>query len=370
MSEKPIKIGVIGCGKISETYLQCARLFPILDIAACADLHLARARECVDRFSVERACTVEELLEDESIEIVLNLTVPAAHHEITRAALRAGKHVYTEKPLALERRQGEELLAEAAKRGLRLGCAPDTVLGAGIQTCRSLIDAGAIGRPAAAIACMMCHGHESWHPNPEFYYQPGGGPLFDMGPYYLSALVTFLGPARSVTGVAASGYDYRTITSSPKAGKRIKVETPTHISAIVEFANGAIATLIMSFDIWAHSLPRIEIYGSKGSLNAPDPNTFEGPVSIRTPRDACWKEAPLRNFGDQSVRGLGLADMAKAIRDQRAHRAGGDLAFHVLDIIQAVHESSRTGRHVSLGSTCERPAPMPPADITHIAPSG
>jgi len=354
------QVGVVGCGKICSIYFDnLTRVFKNVTVTACADLVMDRARAAAEKYPGVRALTVEELMADRGIDIVLNLTVPQAHYEIAMRALKAGKSVYNEKPLALTRQEAGRLLARASRSGLRVGCAPDTFLGAGLQTCRKLIDDGAIGEPIAATAFMLCHGHESWHPDPEFYYQVGGGPMFDMGPYYLTALVTLLGPVRRVTGSARITFPERTITSEKKRGQRIKVEVPTHVAGVLDFETGAIGTIITSFDVWSHRLPRIEIYGSEGSLSVPDPNGFGGPVLRRRHDETEWQDVPLTHGYASNSRGIGVADMAAAIEQGRAHRAGGELARHVLDIMHAVHEASTRGRHVVLRSTCARPAPLP-----------
>jgi predicted dehydrogenase len=349
-------IGIIGCGAISNAYFTGCKPYPNVKLAACADLDQARAEAKAKEHGI-RSCSVEELLRDPAIPIVLNLTVPKAHAAINRQALEAGKHVYAEKPFGVNVAEGREVLAFATKKQLRTGCAPDTFFGGGAQTARKLIDDGAIGRPVAATAFMCCHGHESWHPSPEFYYAKGGGPMFDMGPYYLTALVNLLGPVRRVTGFTRISFSTRTITSQPKAGKVINVETPTHLTGVMEFANGAVATIIQSFDMWRHSLPMVEVYGSEGSLNVPDPNGFGGPVKIAKPK-AAWEEVPLTHRTDLA-RGSGLADMAQGIATGRPHRASGELAFHVLEIMAAFEEASTSGRAVEIKSTCERPAALP-----------
>ena len=251
------------------------------------------------------------------------------------------------------------MLAMASGRGVRVGCAPDTFLGRGIQTAVKLINDGRIGEPVAATAFMTCHGHESWHPDPEFYYKPGGGPMFDMGPYYLTALVNMMGPARRVTGSAQISFPERTITSEPKRGTKITVDVPTHIAGVMDFASGAVATLITSFDVWAANLPRIEVYGAEGSLSVPDPNSFGGPVRLFRPGGDGWQDVPLTHGYAEQNRGIGVADMAYAMRSGRAHRASGELAYHVLDIMHAFHDASDTGRHVELESACPQPAPLP-----------
>lgn len=331
---------------------------PGLDLAACADLDLEKARRAASQYGLVRACGVDELLADPTIQIVLNLTPPAAHARIAMAALTAGKSVYNEKPLALSREDARQMLETAASGGLRIGCAPDTFLGAGLQTCRKLIDDGAIGFPVAATAFMLCHGHEGWHPDPEFYYQAGGGPLFDMGPYYLTALVSLLGPVTRVSGSARISFPERTIGSTPRQGQKIKVEVPTHVTGWLDFANGAVATLITSFDVWGHALPHMEIYGSQGTLSLPDPNTFGGPVRLWRAGESSWEDMSLVPGYSNNSRGLGVADMAEAIQSGVPHRANANLAYHVLDIIQAILDSSRAGKHIQLTSTCERPEPF------------
>ena len=359
MEIQKTKIGIIGCGNISGIYLKAGEKFDILEIAACADLDMERAKAKAIEFNVPKSCTVEEMLKEPKIKIVVNLTTPHAHAKVAMAALNAGKCVYNEKPLAVSRKDGKRLLKKAKAKGLLVGCAPDTFLGAGIQTCCKLIDDGLIGKPIGAAAFMMCHGHESWHPDPEFYYKPGGGPMFDMGPYYLTALIALMGPAFRVTGSTKTTFPERTITSQPKDGTKIKVETPTHIAGVLDFASGAIGTIITSFDVWYSKLPSIEIYGTEGSLSVPDPNGFGGPVRMRRAGASEWNEIPLTHGYAENSRGIGVADMAYALRGGRPHRANGEMAYHVLDIMHAFHDASRKGRHVKLASTCKRPAPLP-----------
>jgi predicted dehydrogenase len=354
----PAGIGIIGCGNISGIYLQNIRRFHDLRLEACADLDMARAEAKAAAYNA-RALTVEQLLSDPSVDIVLNLTIPKAHAEVAAATLQAGKHIYSEKPLSVSRDQAAGLIELARARHLRIGCAPDTFLGGGLQTCRKLIDDGWIGTPVAATAFMLCHGHESWHPDPAFYYQRGGGPMLDMGPYYLSALVSLLGPIRRVTGSTRITFPTRTITSQPRYGTTIDVEVPTHLAAILDFAQGAVATLVTSFDVWAANVPVIEIYGTAGTLGVPDPNEFCGPVRLRRAGAQDWADLPLSHGYLENSRGLGLADMAQAIRSGTPHRASGELAFHVLDVMESVGTASCEGRHVELASTCTRPAPLP-----------
>ncbi len=357
---KPVNVGIIGCGKIFGAYAGGGGGFNFIKVVACADVNRAAAEAKAQEFKVPRVCSVEELLADPSIEIVINLTIPQAHARLNLAALAAGKHAYTEKPFAVTRDEAKPVLDAAKKANRRVGSAPDTFLGGGIQTCRKLIDDGAIGQPVAAGAFMMCRGHEHWHPSPAFYYQRGGGPMLDMGPYYLTALVNLLGPIQRVTASTKWTFPERTILSDPLKGQKVKVEVPTHYAGIADFASGATATLVMSFDIMAgHSLPRIEIYGTEGSLSVPDPNTFRGPVKIRRIDDKDWTEVPLTHGYTDNMRGIGVADMACAIQLGRAHRASDELAFHVLDAMQAFVEASERGQHIFLGTTCQRPAALP-----------
>ncbi|MBM7582516.1 putative dehydrogenase [Caldicoprobacter guelmensis] len=357
---RKVKVGIVGCGNISGIYLKnCSQRFEILEVVACADLVLERAQARAKEFDIPKVCSVEELLADPEIDIVVNLTVPKAHAQICIAALEAGKNVYVEKPLAITREEGKKILDIAKAKGLLVGCAPDTFLGAGLQTCRKLIDDGWIGEPVAATAFMVCHGHESWHPDPEFYYQVGGGPMFDMGPYYLTALISLIGPIRRVTASARITFPERTITSQPKYGTKIKVETPTHIAGIMDFENGAVGTIITSFDIWNANLPRIEIYGSEGTLSVPDPNTFGGPVLVRRQGASEWKEIPLTHGYADNSRGIGVADMAYALLTGRPHRANGEMAYHVLDVMQGFLDASERGSHYLVHSSCSRPAPLP-----------
>jgi len=353
------KIGIVGCGVISGVYLKVSQIFENIEIAACSDIIMDRAKARAEEFNISKACTVEELLADPEIEIVLNLTIPRAHAEIAFKALNTGKHVYNEKPITVTREDGQKILQLAKEKGLRVGCAPDTFLGGGLQTCRKLIDNGWIGKPIAATAFWVSHGPEKWHPDPEFYYKVGGGPMFDMGPYYLTALVFLMGPIRRVTGLTRLTFPERTITSQPKYGTKIKVDVPTHVIGVMDFANGTIGTIITSFDIWGAQLPRIEIYGTEASLSVPDPNGFGGPVSILHAGSKKWNEVPLTHgYTDQS-RSIGVADMAKAIKTRRPHRANGEMAYHILDVMHAFHDASNQGKHIELQSTCTRPAPLP-----------
>lgn len=356
---RPVKVGIVGCGNISGIYFKAGKTFSILDIVACADLDLSRAKAKAEENGIPKACTTQELLNDPEVEIVVNLTIPNAHYDVCLAALQAGKNVHVEKPLSITREQGKELVDVAKQKGLRVGCAPDTFLGGGLQTCRKLIDDGWIGQPIGATSFMTCHGHESWHPDPEFYYKVGGGPMFDMGPYYLTALIAIMGPINSVTGSARATFSERTITSAPKYGTKITVDVPTHVAGIMNFGSGAIGTIMTSFDVWAANLPRIEIYGTEGSLDVPDPNGFGGPVHVRRAGASEWSEVPLTHGFAENSRGIGVADMAYAIQTGRPHRANGDLAYHVLEAMHGFHDASDSGTLYRMTSQCERPAALP-----------
>jgi predicted dehydrogenase len=353
-----LKVGVIGCGNISEIYLKNLCSFGDVEVVALSDMALERARARAQQFGISRALSVEALLAEPDVEAVLNLTIPKAHFEVAMRALAAGKSVYNEKPLAVEREEARRILELANEKALRVGCAPDTFLGAALQTSRQLIDTGAIGTPVGATAFMISHGHEDWHPDPAFYYQAGGGPMFDMGPYYLTALVTLIGPIRRITGSAQISFRERTVTSPPKFGTTIRVEVPTNIATVVDFANGAVGTMLMTFDVWRAGLPRIEIYGSEGTLRIPDPNNFGGAVELWRHDAREWRTMPLINDLIANLRGLGVVDMARAMREGRSHRANGEIAYHVLEIMHAAHDASREERHIKLMSTCERPAPL------------
>ncbi|SEO90119.1 Gfo/Idh/MocA family protein [Paenibacillus sp. OV219] len=356
---KRVKVGVVGCGNISQIYFTNLKKYPEIDLVAAADIDLERAKQRAEEFGLEKAYTVEELLADPEIEIVVNLTIPKAHASVCLQALEAGKHVYVEKPLAVTREEGKKVLELAAAKGLRVASAPETFLGGGIQTCRKLIDDGAIGTPVSISGFMLGGGPEGWHPDPEFFYELGGGPMFDMGPYYLTAYITLLGPIRRVTGSAVISYPERTITSEKKNGKVITVETPTHIAGVLDFHSGAVGTLITSFDTKAGtSLPNIEVHGSEGSILVPDPNTFGGPVKVRK-LGGEWEEVELTHGNTDNNRGIGVADMARAIVEGRTHRANGAMAYHVLEAMHGFHDASRDGKHYTMESTCERPEAMP-----------
>jgi predicted dehydrogenase len=358
-----MRLGVIGCGTISQVYLRNLTASSEVEVVACADVLPERAAARAKEFGVGRSCSPAKLLADRDIDLVVNLTVPSAHFDISEAALRAGKHVWSEKPLAVDREQGSALLQEAAERGLLLGCAPDTLLGPGLQTCRRVLDEGLIGAPLAASAFFFNPGPERWHHDPEFLYQPGAGPLWDVGIYHLTALVSLLGPVSEVTAIGRKLHPERLIATGPRAGEAFSVGTDTYVSSVLRFGSGAIANLVATFGLWGPDLPQLQVYGAGGVLNAPDPNTFFGPVSLNLHADEVgWRNLAVEDEyadADKNRRGIGVIDMVRAAAERRPPRASGELAYHVLDVLQSVTDSTAGGRHVDVRSTCERPVPLP-----------
>lgn len=355
-----MKIGIVGCGNIVGQYIEHSRQFKdIIEIAAVSDMDIEKAQAAADKIgSGVVVCSVDEMMAMDEIEIVVNLTPPLAHAEVAMKALAAGKNIHNEKPLAIFRDDAKKMLALAESKGLRIGCAPDTFLGAGIQTSLKLLNEGAIGEPIGAFAQMMGRGPEGWHPNPDFFYKVGAGPMFDIGPYILTALVVMLGPVKRVTGSARISFPERTIGSKARYGEKIKVEVPTHIVGVLDFEQGSIGNVNASFDCWKNELPRIEIYGSEGTLSVPDPNQFGGPVKLWKPGMDEWEVVPLLETRQPTGRIIGVADMASAIKEGRPHRANGQLAYHVLDLMHTIHDASRDNEHKMMESTCERPAPL------------
>ena len=362
-----LKLGIVGCGNISEIYHKnLTTVFnDIIEIEAVCDLIEDRYKLKMQNYGIKKGYnSAPKMLAECKLDLLLNITTPDNHAIVNMQALEAGVCPHVEKPFALTREDGQKMLKLAADKGLLIGGAPDTYMGAGFQTCRQVIDSGEIGEIVGATAFLMGRGHEGWHPDPEFYYKKGGGPMFDMGPYYLTALVSMIGPVKRVTGATRISFPERTITSQPKAGQVIKVDVPTYVTGLMDFANGAIGTIITTFDVYRAQLPRIEIYGSKGTLYCPDPNGFGGPVTMYKAGDSEPTEVKLTHGFNTNSRGLGLADMAWALREGRKNRCDAKLAYHILDIMTAFHDSSDTGKHVELQSTCERPAPLP-AGIVH-----
>lgn len=346
-------IGIVGCGAISHIYINnITNMFSNTKVVAVCDIDKNKANEIKEKYKISSVLTLDEMLMNENIDIILNLTTPNVHYSICKKALLAGKHTYVEKPLSLELEQGKELVQIAYEKKLLLGCAPDTFLGAGIQKCIQIIKEGKIGNVISATAYMMCHGHESWHPNPEFYYKKGGGPMFDMGPYYLTALINLIGPVKSVMGMVKKSFNTRTITSKKKSGKIIEVEVPTHINGLIEFENGAIGNIITSFDVWGHHLPNIEIHGTEGSIKVPDPNSFNGEILLKI-LDGDWKVVKNDLQYKENSRGLGVSNMINSINNDVINKCNGKLALHVLELMHGFHISAETKKQYELTTRLE-----------------
>jgi predicted dehydrogenase len=378
MTKNTLGVGIIGCGNISTIYMQNMTKFAGLRLVACADVRLDAAEAQANLFGT-RALSIEALLKRSDIDIVVNLTTPGAHFAVSHAALVAGKHVFGEKPITVEAAHASALVADAERRGLKIGCAPDTFLGAGGRTAREIIDSGRIGKVLSGSCFLMSHGMEHWHPDPTFFFKPGGGPILDMAPYYLGALVNLLGPVESVQARASSGFSERHVTAEgPMKGRSIAVETPTTVMALVHFVSGADIMFTMSWDVWKHGHPPIELYGTMGSLRVPDPNFFGGAVEVAEGRGD-WErfESADRPFGkpnwrspmwapampDQAnYRCLGIAELASAVMHGTPHRASGALASHVLDAMHAMLTAGTTGGTVRVPSRIERPAALTDAE--------
>jgi predicted dehydrogenase len=365
-----MSIGIIGCGVISAAYLRGASRSKYIRVKAVADIREEVAIAQASAFGVD-ATSIDAMLGDTSIDLVINLTVPNAHAEVSRRILEAGKHVYSEKPLTVSIDDARQLLQMAAERKLRVGCAPDTFLGASHQACREIIDQGRVGAVLSGSASFLSRGMEAWHPNPDFFFKPGGGPVLDLGPYYITALVNLLGPVASVVSTSATGYATRTIGGGNRAGETILVETPTSYSALLSFRSGSRITLDASWDVWKHKRSPIELYGTNGTLLVPDPNFFGDEPKV-SERDGDWIDADISAFafGERNRtlrtgrevadhRSIGVVDMALAIKSDRPHRASGELALHVLETLQAIAVSADESRAVSISSHCERPLSLP-----------
>jgi predicted dehydrogenase len=360
--EDRVGVGIIGCGRISGQYLEnlVQRFAFCLEVVACADLVPAHAEQRAQEFGLDRVCSVDDLLDDPQVELVVNLTVPAAHHEVTMTALDAGKHVYTEKPLAVTREEGKQLIDRAAEKGLLIGGAPDTFLGAGLQTCRKLIDDGWVGTPITAQALIAMGVHV------ERYHKRGVGPMFDMGPYYVTALVALLGPVKRVSGSAQVPFATKANPDpqAPDFGRTYSVDTPTNVSGVLDFHSGAVGVVTTTCEVLGYN-PRLEVYGTEGILTCNDPNMFGGPVYVQR-RGGERQEVALTHYYSDRNRGLGIADMVYAIRDGRAPRASGELMYHVHDVMHSIHDASREGKHVFPESCVERPTPFAAGYRPHI----
>lgn len=342
----------------------------MLRLAVCADIDGTRAEQKAAEHGVPKACAPAELLADPDVDLVINLTPPLAHAKTSLAAIRAGKHVWSEKPLAASLEEAGRLVDAARESGVRLGCAPDTFLGGGLQTSIKVVDDGWVGEPVAAVAFVSEHGYEHFHPNVEFFYGPGGGPALDLGPYYVAALVALLGPVARVIGFAHSPTEERIVPAGPRRGGRIAVQVPTHVTGALEFVSGVVVTVLMSWDMWSTHLPYLEVYGTQGSLSVPNPDEFgglprlrrAGEEELRQPPPPSgslpWTDVPLAYDGEVG-RGIGVADMAHALRTGRPHRASGELAYHVLEVLTSLERSSDEGVAVEIASRCQRPTPLP-----------
>lgn len=373
----PMRIGLVGCGRISDIYLRNCNRFSGLEVVACASLDRAESQAKARQHGIARACEPDEVFADPDIDCVLNLTIPAAHAQISLDALSAGKHVYSEKPFVAEPEDGPKILDFARAKGLLVGNAPDTFLGGRWQTARKLLDSGAIGNPVAVSAFVPTRGVERHHPNPDFYYQKGGGPLLDLGPYYLTAMIFLLGPVARVAGMARRTFEERMIENGPRHGFMMPVEVDTHCLSLIEFESGAIGQMMVSFDVWESETPRLEIYGEEGTICIPDPdpgdgaNIFDGPVWYRTRAESRWSKRPRPKAPAEwleaenthgfnfDARGVGLLDMAHAVHEGRPPRASAQMAYHVCDVMHGMLASPSLGRYVDISSTCKAPELLP-----------
>jgi predicted dehydrogenase len=355
-----LRVGIIGCGAISSIYLENLNRFKGVEVIRLSDLDLERAKAAEVKHNIRKeSCTTPELLADPEVDLVLNLTPPKSHVAITRAAILVGKHVYSEKPLGLTVNDTSTILASAREVGVLVGSAPDTVLGAGLQTARDMIDSGMIGTPLGVQGFMLSSGVENWHPNPESFYERGGGPMFDMGPYYLTAMVHLLGPVNRVCASHSITHPTRLITSPLKRGKQINVEVPTHYSCVLDFQSGAIGSLTVSFDVQPYPYPHLVVFGTEGTLEVPDPNTFGGVVRVKKKGNDEFEKIALRFPFSSNSRGLGVLDMAAAIAKNRPHRCTGEIAHHVVEIMSACDLSSIEASHIAVSTNVQRPAMMP-----------
>jgi predicted dehydrogenase len=365
---KTLGVGIIGCGNISTSYLRLAPLFKGLEVRAVADINIEAAKARAAEFNV-RAQSVDDILANKDIDVIVNLTIPDAHYPVSRRIIEAGKHAYSEKPLVLSIEDGKALKKLADSKGLRVGCAPDTFLGGAHQQARAAIDQDEVGAIIAGTCHVMNHGMEHWHPNPDFFYLPGGGPILDLGPYYIANLINLIGPIRRVAALATTPEKEKTISNGPRNGEKVPVRTPTNIHALLEFEQGATIALSASWDVWAHRHPNMELYGTKGSIYVPDPNFFGGDVLVARGRDEAkalpaW-DHPLGIPNQEHAQGkmanyrtAGLADMAIAIIEGRDGRCSLDRTLHGVDAMTSILKSGETGAFVDLTTTCTRPAAL------------
>lgn len=375
---KKCKVGILGCGNISSTYAgDIRRFYKDLELVACANRNPEKAKQLAQEFGIPKVCTTEELLQDPEVQIIINLTPPQSHVELNKKIIAAGKHLFSEKPFAPTLAEAKEVLELAREKGVQVACAPDTFLSSGLQSMRYYLDAGIIGKPFFVTANMTTFGVETWHPNPAPFYAKGGGPIMDMAPYYLSAIVSLLGPIESIASLSAQPLTERTVYAGPMAGSRIPVETPTHYTAILRLRSGVVVNLNMSFDIYKSNLPMFEIYGDGGTLAYPDPNFGGGTPKVYRKEQylgTVWQDTPeaqarkadfcplpelLPRVKDYS-RGIGVLDLAKAIEEGRKPRAGMELIAHIAEAQEALMAAANTGEFYRMTTTCERPAPITP----------
>lgn len=367
-------VGIIGCGNISTAYLSLAPMFKSLNVVAVADMNMSNAQAKAAEFDV-RADTIDDLLKAADVDVIVNLTIPDAHFAVTKSILEAGKHAYSEKPLVLTLEEGQILRDLAASKGLRVGSAPDTFLGGAHQQARAAIDGGKTGKIIGGTCHVMGHGMEAWHPNPDFFFKPGGGPVLDMGPYYVTNLIQLVGPVKSVAALANKTFPTRTIGNGPRNGEVIPVEVATNIHALLEFENGAAITLGASWDVWTNKHSNMELYGEDASLFVPDPNFFGGAVEVGgqdreiKALDAWNHPFGVNNFDDDTkanYRCAGLADMAAAIAEGREHRCNVDLAVHATDVMTSILRSGEDRKFITLSTTCDRPAALSPDEAREL----
>ncbi len=361
---KKLGVGIVGCGNISAAYFSLSKMFKGMEVRACSDLDAKLAKARAKEFGV-RADTTQNLLAADDIDIIVNLTIPAAHYEVSKTAIDAGKHVYSEKPFVLSVKEGLDLKKRADRKGLRIGSAPDTFLGGAHQLARKIVDSGAVGRITSGTAFVMSHGMEHWHPNPDFFFQPGAGPVLDIGPYYVTNLIQLIGPVKRVAAFSSTPTAERTITSKPRYGQKVKVNTPTTIHSVLEFENGAVVTLNASWDVWSHGHSPMELYGEQGTLLVPDPNFFGGEVRQAKPGKAAKPQSWKHPFGIPNqkhangamanYRTSGLSDMALAIMAGRPHRCSLELALHAVEVMTGVLQAGETGKVITMKTSCERP---------------
>jgi predicted dehydrogenase len=363
-TQSPMKVGIVGAGNISATYVATLHMFDFIRVKSIYDVYEESAKKLAEQFGLQ-AVKLDAMLADPEIGLIINLTTPTSHYAISKKALLAGKHVYSEKPLGVSMAEAEELMAIARAGDLRLGCAPDTFLGGGHQLTRRLFDEGRIGKAVSATAMLLLPGHEHWHPNPAFFYGRGGGPMLDVGPYYVTNLIALLGPVREVFGMAKITRIERKVKTDPRRGETIKVLVPTHLTGVMEFHSGATITIATSFDVIKHKHNQIEIYGSAGTMVTPDPNNFTGKVEIFENGGEEWQDIPVDHpytegvSGHLGLRGLGAAEMVDSLRAGRPHRVSSELAFHALEVMTAFERSAQSRKVEAIHSSCGRPDPIP-----------